>query len=572
MPRKIVIIGAVAVGPKAACRIRRLDPDADIVLVDRDMHISYGGCGIPYYVGGDVADLEGLMSTAYHMKRDAGFFKTVKRVDARPRTEATAIDRKNKCVQVTELDSGREYCLEYDNLVLATGGRAMVPPIPGKDLEGVLPASNLHQAEYIKTQVQKGQVESVVVAGAGAIGLEMAEALADLWGVEVTVVEMAPQILPQAFGPEIAKLVENAFVQGGVDVLTGRMVKSINAGEDGKTVGSVSLDDGRDIDCQMVIMATGARPNADLARNAGLAVGPFGGVLVDASMRTSDFNIYAGGDCVEIPHALSGHTAFMPLGSMANRQGRIIANNICGRHSTFPPAVGSFCMKAFESGCARSGMTELQAAQAGYKPVSAMVAMVDRAHFYPTRKMMFMKMIADSETRQVLGIEAVGDGDAVKARVDAVAGVLRYGVSINDIACLEVAYSPPYSQAMDIVNAAATALENVLEGRHETMSTQEFLDGFERGDFKVLDVRTAPDPNAYLEAYPDRWISIPGEDLEDRLSELDPNEPLVLFCNTGQRAYEAQLLLRSKGFPTPRNVQGGHVALSATKPEFLKKG
>ena len=570
MSRKIVIVGGVALGPKVACRARRLDPDAEIILVDRDEHISYGGCGIPYYVGGDVPDLEGLMSTAYHMKRDVGFFKTVKRVDVRTRTEATSIDRTKKCLEVTELDNGNTYCLNYDYLVLATGSQPFAPPIPGKELDGVMAVANLHHAEWIKGQVQKGQVESAVVVGAGAIGLEMAEALADLWGVEVTVVEFAPHVLPQALGPEMAQLVQDAFGRSDVPILTGRRVTSIN----GKTsVESVTLDDGRELPCQLVVLATGARPNADLAREAGLAIGPLGGILVDSRLRTSDYAIYAGGDCIEMPHAVSGNTTYLPLGSMANRQGRVIGTNIagqsCGCRATFPAAVGSFCMKAFDLGTARAGLTEAQARAAGFTPAAAIVAMTDRAHFYPTRQMTFMKLIADAKNRKVLGVEAVGNGDAVKGRVDAIAVAMGYGALLEDISNLEVAYSPPYAQAMDIVNAAANTLENILEGRNEVLTAQDFLAGFEAGEFKVLDVRDAKEAEPYAKKYPGRWVNIPGEELANRLDQVPAGEPLVLFCNSGQRSYEAQLLLRSKGLPAPRNVQGGHLVLSATDRGFL---
>ena len=284
MPKKIVIIGAVALGPKVACRARRLDPEAEIVVVDRDSHISYGGCGIPYYVGGDVAELEGLLSTAYHMKRDAPFFKNVKGVDVRPRTEAFDIDRKTRCVQLKNLDSGEEYCLDYDALVLATGGKPFVPPIPGHDLPGVMAVANLHHAEWIKNQVQKGQVNSAVVIGAGAIGLEMAEALTDLWGVETSVVEMQPQLLPQALGPDMARLVQDRFEAHDVNVRLSAGVAEI-LGDPESGVSGVKLTNGEELPCELVVMAAGARPNAELAAKAGLALGRLGGILVDKRLR-----------------------------------------------------------------------------------------------------------------------------------------------------------------------------------------------------------------------------------------------------------------------------------------------
>jgi len=569
MPRKIVIIGAVALGPKVACRARRLDPEAEIVMLDRDSYISYGGCGIPYYVGGDVADIEGLLSTAYHMRRDVRFFEDVKRVEARTETEALEIDRQSRRVRIKDLKSGQESWLDYDTLVLATGSSPLVPPVEGRDLPGVVTAANLHQAERIKMGVQRGQVGSAVIVGGGAIGLEMAEALTDLWGIEATVVELAPQILPQALGPDMARLVENAYAKAGVNVLTGeRMTRIVGDQESG--VQTVETASGKRLDCDMVILAVGAKPNSELARQAGLAVGRTGGVLVDRRMRTSDPHIYAGGDCAEVPHALSGHTVHLPLGSMANRQGRVIGTNVAGGRAEFPPVLGGFCMKAFDLGVARAGLTEAQAREAGFAPASAVLAMHDRAHFYPTAKVLYLKLIADRATRRVLGIEACGEnGDAVKARVDAVAAAMTFGATLEDVSNLEVSYSPPYAQAMDAVNAVANTVENVIDGLNTAMPLDEFLKDFKAGKVKVLDVRGAPNAAPYIARYGERWVNIPGEQLATRLDELDPEEPLVLFCNSGQRSYEAQVLMRSRGLPVPPNVQGGHLLLKAMDQEFL---
>ncbi|MFO7595405.1 MAG: FAD-dependent oxidoreductase [Desulfocurvibacter africanus] len=572
MSRKIVIIGAVALGPKVACRARRLDPEADIVMLDRDKYISYGGCGIPYYVGGDVSDLDSLLSTSYHARRDTTFFEKAKGVRALAETEALEIDRAGRRVRIKDLIGGLESWLDYDTLVLATGSTPFIPPIEGRDLPGVTAMSNLHQAQRIKESVQRGQIESAVIVGGGAIGLETAEALADLWGIQTTVIEMQSHILPQSLGPDMAKLVENSFTAAGVTIMTGeRAARIIGDAESG--VQALETASGKRLDCQLVIMAVGARPNTELARKAGLAVGRFGGLLVDRRMRTSDPNIFAGGDCVELPHALSGNMVHMPLGSMANRQGRVIAANVTGGHAEFPPVLGSFCMKAFEVGVARAGLTEVQALEANLAPVSATVAMHDRAHFYPTAKIMYMKLIADRSTRKVLGVEAVGsNGDAVKARVDAVAAAMRFGATLEDVSNLEVAYAPPYAQAMDILNATANVVQNVVDGRNAAMPIESFLRDFEAGKVKVLDVRGAPNAAPFVEKFGDRWQNIPSEELAARLDEIDSEEPLVLFCNSGQRSYEAQRIMAARGMSVPPNVEGGHLLLSAMDKEFLGQG
>ena len=567
MSKRILIIGAVALGPKVACRIKRLLPDAQVTLIDRDTIISYGGCGIPYYVGGDVAELEGLYSTSAHVLRDSSFFKNAKGVEVLTQKEALEIDRQHRTVTIRDLQDDSRQELPYDELVLATGATAVVPPIPGNDLPGVSVVSNLHQAKAIKEKIAAGKVERAVVIGGGAIGIEMAEALTDLWGVETTLVEMQHQLLPTALGPDMARIVKNEMVAKGVTILLSEKVNAITREEpDGPL--NIQLGD-RGLSCDLVVLSSGVRPNTVLARQAGLRIGPTGGIEVDRNMRTSDPAIYAGGDCVEIQDLVSGLPTHMPLGSLANRQGRVIANTIAQISSEFKGSVGTFCLKVFEIGVARAGLTEKWAEYIGYKPVSTIVAQADRAHFFPTQSMMLMKLIADSYSRQVLGVEAIGPNlDAVKARVDAVAVKLADKPDIEEISNLEVAYSPPFASAMDIVNSAANALDNTIAGRHQPIDVLAFLEAFKQGKAKVLDVRSAVQAEPYLAKYGPQWQNIPQEDLACRLTEVDQDGPIYLLCGAGTRAYEAQVLLRKHGIKDTHNIQGGVKMLSSTDPEF----
>lgn len=568
MGKKVVILGAVALGPKVACRLRRLDPDVEILMIDRDSSISYGGCGIPYYVGGDVTELKELQSTVFHVQRDASFFEIYKHLDVRTRCEATSIDRKAKTVSVTNLDNGDNETVSYDDLVIALGSTPFVPPLPGADLPGVHVVANLHHAQAIKEKIQKGQVSSAVVVGGGAIGLEMAESFTDLWGIETTVVEMFDSVLPQALSPDMAKVVHKEMEDNDIRLLTSERVEEI-LGDAENGVRAVRTAGAGEIPCELVIFCAGARPNSQIAREAGLAVGRFGGILVDERMRTSDPNIYAGGDCVEIKHLISGENYVLALGSMANRQGRVIGTNIAGGHAEFHGAVGSFCLKMFEQGVAKAGLTVRQAETAGFDPVYALIAGSDRAHFYPTQKPMYMKLIADRKTRRVLGVEAVGaNGDAVKARVDAVAALMVRGCTVDEIGNLEVAYAPPYASAMDIVNAVGNTLENVLDGYNHPMGVEEFITDFQDGKFRVLDVRSEDNAAPYKAKYGDRWINIPQDQLDTRLDEIPRDEPLVCFCNTGLRSFECQRYLHTKGFDTMTNVQGGHGFLRLLAPDF----
>ena len=568
MSKKIVIVGAVALGPKVACRIKRLLPGAQVTLIDRDNFISYGGCGIPYYVSGDVAELEGLYSTSAHIVRDSNFFKNAKGVEVLTQTEALNINIQERTLEIRDLRDGSRRKLPYDDLVLATGATPVIPPIPGKDLPGVSVVSNLHQAKAIKEMIATGQVGQAVVIGGGAIGIEMAEALTDLWGVETTLVEMQDQLLPTALGPDMARIVKNEMTEKGVTVLLSQRVSAIARDEqDGKL--ALQIDDG-ELKCDLVVLSVGVRPAVDLARKAGLRIGPTGGIEVDLNMRTSEAHIYAGGDCAEILDLVSGLPAHMPLGSLANRQGRVIANSIAGISSEFRGAVGSFCVKVFDIGVARAGLTEKWARHIGFKPVSTIVAQGDRAHFYPTQSMMLMKLIADAYSRQVLGVEAIGPNlDAVKSRVDAVAVKLADKPDIEEISNLEVAYSPPFASAMDIVNSVANALDNTISGRHEPVDVLAFLEDFKKGKAKVLDVRSTTQAEPFLAKYGPQWQNIPQEDLACRLTEVNQDGPLYLLCGAGTRAYEAQVLLREHGIKDTHNIQGGVKMLSSTEPDFV---
>ncbi len=569
MPKRICIVGAVALGPKAACRIRRLDPEAEIILIDREAVISYGGCGIPYFLSGEIADAKALRETIYHALRDEQFFDQTKRVTVRTQTDCLSIDRAARTIRVRDLVTGVEEDLAYDVLVLGCGSRSFVPPVPGADLPGVTTIGDLPHAEAVKERIAKGQVESAVIVGAGAIGLEAAEAMTALWGVQTAVVEMCDQVLPGALSPDMAGMVASHMREQGVDVHTGCALKSLEAGDNGIVAAAVTSA-GR-IPCQLVIFAAGVRPNGELARDAGLDMGPHGGVLVDETMRTSDPAIFAGGDCVEVKNLVTGEWMFLPLGSMANRQGRVIGTNAAGGQARFPGAVGSFILKAFEISAGKAGLTPEQARQAGFDSADALVSGTDWAHFYPGKQPLYLRLTADRVTRKVLGIEAVGaNGDAVKARVDAVAAAMCHGATVEDISNLEVAYAPPFGSAMDVVNTVANVCENIIEGRAECMTPAEFIQAMD-GDMRVLDVRSMDFAEPYIARYGERWQCIPQDELPARLSEVPTGEPLIVFCNTGTRSFECQVLLRQKGFDGTRNVQGGAAAAMAMNPEFFEE-
>lgn len=566
MPKKVLIIGAVALGPKVACRLRRLDPEAEITLIDRDNLISYGGCGIPYFVGGDINDVEELYSTTSHAIRDRAFFENCKGVRVLTRVEAREIRRREKQVLICHLDGGREEILCYDKLVLATGAQAMRPPFPGSDLPRVFTVSNLHDAEAIKDLMAQGKVGRAAIVGAGAIGLELAEAMTDLWGIQTTLIEMEDQVLPSLLGRCIARVVEKELAGRGVEMLLATRVHEIREGEGGLQV----ITSQKTLAVDIVILAAGVRPNTALASAAGISVGRSGGIIVDRRLRTSDPDIYAGGDCIEVRNLVSGENTLMALGSLANREGRIIATNIHGGQSHFKGTVGTFCIKVFELGVGKAGLTIRQAKETGYDPVYAVVSQADHAHFYPNAETVFIQLIADRRSRKILGIEAAGrNGEAVKARVDTIAVLLQHGVDVDEVCCLETSYAPPFASAMDVINNAGNALDNILAGANLPVDAGDFLNLFASSAVRVIDIRGEREAEPFIAKYGERWLNLPQDQLRRRWEEIPKEETFFLLCDTGPRSYEAQVFLRSRGLSNTRNIQGGFAMIRAIDPGFI---
>ena len=566
MPRNVVVIGAVALGPKAACRFKRLEPDSRVVMVDKDHLISYGGCGIPYFISGDVSDPGQLQETSFHMLRDKEFFQGAKDIEVLTNTEALSIDRQEKKVHIQKLTTGEDSTLPYDELVLATGSRPRRLDIPGIDLEGVFAVSNMNAAIAIKERIASGQVENALIIGGGFIGLEMAEALTDMWGIETTVVEITDQLLPGLVSKNMAKIVQHHMEEQGVAFQLEDRVERL---EGNKKV-ERAITTGGIIAADMVIVAVGAEPNSDLARAAGLEVSPRGGIVVNSRMQTSDPDIYAGGDCVEVTNLITGKPGYYPLGSMANRQGRIIGDNLAGGNSEFPGAVGSFVVKVFELSVAAAGLSSDVARSEGFDAISALVIQFDRAHFYPDSKFMFIQLIADRSTRKILGVEAIGgQADAVKARVDAIAPLLHTGIDVDDVCVLETGYAPPFASAMDIINNAGNVLDNILEGRNSPLDMLDFIDLFHDQEIKVVDLRELSEAEPFIEQYGDRWINIPQAELRTRFEELPRSEDLYLLCGTGSRSYECQVFLNQQGYDRIKNIQGGYAVLAMTDPGFI---
>jgi NADPH-dependent 2,4-dienoyl-CoA reductase/sulfur reductase-like enzyme/rhodanese-related sulfurtransferase len=567
MSRKIVIIGGVALGPKAACRAKRLDPEAEVYLIDKDEYISYGGCGIPFYISGDVSDESELRSTSFHMVRDERFFLQDKGVIAMTGTEVTRIDRDNKTVHIRKKDNSTD-TLPYDKLVIATGTRPRHLNIPGENLANVFTVSNLRDAMGIKNTVTNEGPEKAVIIGAGFIGLEMAEALADMWEIETTIVEVCDQVMPGFVGSQLATMVEKRLNKHGVTVHTKEKVVEI-LGE-GKVTGVRT--DKRELAADLVILSAGVIPNTDLAKAAGLEVTPQGLIVVNEKMQTSDPDIYSGGDCVTVPNLVTGQPGYFPLGSMANRQGRVVGTNIVGGNAVFDGAVGSFVVKIFDSSLAGAGLTVDKARAAGFDAAGVMVAQFDRAHFYIEKEIIYLELVVDRRTRRVLGIQGFGgSGCEMVGRINAVATILKYKPPVEEISNLEIAYSPPFAAAMDIVNALGNATANFLDGRYRPMELDAFRKVWENKDSQdvfFVDCRALADAQPFADKFAGIWKSIPHDQLRDRLDEVPKDKKIVLVCNTGVRSYEAQLNLDAAGIKDTLSIGAGIAGLKEGGVDF----
>ncbi len=561
MPQHIVIIGAVALGPKAACRFKRLEPESKVTMIDQVKMISYGGCGIPYFLSGDVSDPAQLQATSFNMLRDEKFFEKAKYVRVLTGTSALAIDREKQNVLIRHLESHEEETIPYDKLVIATGSLPNRLSVPGADLNGVFTVSNMKDAIDIREQIAGGKVGKAVVIGAGAIGLEVAEALADLWGIETSLVEIRDQILPGVVSPVMAGMAQNHMEENGISFHLSERVHKMKG--EGWVSGVVT--DRRTHEADLVIMAAGVRPNAALAAEAGLEISPKGGIVVNEHMQTSDPLVYAGGDCVEIPNLVTGRPAYYPLGSMANRQGRVIGTNLAGGDARFEGAVGSFIIKLFDISVASAGLNYEGALEQGFDAASGFIAQLDRAHFYPEKDLLYLEMVAEKDTGRVLGIQGLGNsGEGLMARISAVATTLRYQPSLSDISNLEIPYSPPFSTAMDIVNALGNTMENILAGKDRVIDADRFAEWWENrdnGETFFLDCPGWGNAEPYVRKYPEHWKSIPQDELRDRINEVPGDKRLVLICNTGVRSYEAQVFLDQVGLRDSHNLQGGVAAL-----------
>ena len=543
MKKRLVVIGGVAAGPKAAAKAKRCDPNLEAVVYQEEGEISYSGCGLPYYVGGIIPERKKLLiKTAEQFSQDGIQILKRHRVDD--------IDLEKRHVSGLNLDTGKPFADTYDRLVIATGSEVIRPKVPGLDLENVFQLHSIYDADAILMKVQSPEVKNVVVVGGGYIGLEMAEALTAL-GKKVTVVEMASQIAT-LFDEDMAGILKQYLEKKGVSVFTSEGLKALK-GKNGKVF--LAQTPKRDIPAEAVLLSLGIRPRVDLARKAGLKLGETGAIWVNEYLETSAEGVYAAGDCAETTHLITGKRTWIPLGSTANKQGRMAGINVCGGRSTFPGVLGTAIFKVFDFNMAKTGLNMKEAVKEGFEPVQAIVRGYGRAHILPGGRESVLKIIADKKTGRILGAQASGEGPSDKF-MDIVAMALHGKMTCSQLATVDLSYSPPFSPALSPVIVAANVLLNKLEGNLEWLSAAEVREKMETGrdTFAILDVR---DSKEVQEKRIPGSIWIPAEELERRLGELDRDKQLAVHCHSGARSYKACLKLKHRGFEKVKNVDGG---------------
>ncbi len=539
--RKVLIVGGVAGGASTAARLRRMDEEAEIILFERGKYISFANCGLPYYIGDVITEREKLLVVTSEMMR------TRFNIDVRTENEVTAIDRSKKAVTVRNLATGEEYTEGYDKLVLSPGAAPIRPPLPGMELPHVFTLRSIPDTDTIKAFVDEDHPKRAVVVGGGFIGVEMAENLHER-GLQITMIEMLPQVLtPIDF--EMAALVHQHLRMKHVRLAVGDGLKAIEPAADGGL--RVLLQSGASAETDLVILCIGVRPENALAKEAGLELGLKGAISVNEAMQTTDPDIYAIGDAVQVTDWVSGKPAVIPLAGPANRQGRLVADHIVGRDVRYKGTQGTAIVKVFDLTVASTGLNarQLDAAEIAY--TSTVTHSPSHSGYYPGSVPMTVKLLWTPEQGKVLGAQIVGVS-GVDKRIDVLATALRAGMTVYDLEELELAYAPPYGSAKDPVNMAGFVAANVLRGDMKIAQWSDVEDAKQRGDV-ILDVRT---PEEFELGCTEGAINIHIDELRDRLGELPKDKRILVYCAVGLRAYIACRILTQKGYDA-YNITGG---------------
>ena len=549
MSRRILIVGGVAAGASAATRARRADESAEIVVFERGGYVSFANCGLPYYVSREIEKRDALLVVTPEL------FRARHRIDIRLRHEVTAINREAKTITVKDIEKGTSAEEAYDALVLAPGAQKLVPPIPGIDAPNVFSMHTIPDVDAVQSFIDKASPKTAAVIGAGYIGVEMAEAFLRR-GVKVTVVEKLHQVLP-TMDPDMASLVSSQMQAAGVRIVLGDGVAEFVRGEDGN-VRSVRTESGRALPADIVVVSIGVRPNVALAKEAGLELGTTGAIKVDERMQTSDPDIYAAGDAVESNHRVTGKPAWIALAGPANKQGRAAGCNAAGCNApggaiTFKGVLGTSIVRFENVTAGSTGLNTKQAKDNGYDYGMALIHAMNHAGYYPGADLMAVKILYQKDSGKLIGAQVVGH-EGVDKRIDVFATAIAGGMTVNDVAELDLAYAPPFGAARDPAIVAGFVAQNQMGGIVDPMCSDELNEMLQSGqEVQLLDVRTR-DEHAEMHIPGSRLI--PVDELRERLAEVDKDKPTVVYCRVGLRGYLAARILSQNGVPV-KNLCGG---------------
>lgn len=531
---KVLVIGGVAAGTKTAAKLKRENRDLDVTLITKGENISYAGCGLPYYVGGVIENKSDLIVNTPKS------FSDLTQVEVKTGIEALSIDRNEKIVNAINLNNNEEVKFNYDKLVIATGADPVKPPIEGIDLEGVYYMRTPNDAIAVREVVENDNVKRAVVVGGGFIGLEVAENLHEM-GVKTTLVEAMDHIMP-GFDDEVCSYVEDELMENGIMVLTGERLISIEGDNKVKKVRT----DKRAMKADIIVMAVGIRANTKIASDCGLELEVNKTIKVNEYMQTNDEDIYAVGDCVTVKNILSGKPVWSPMGSSANKEGRCVAKTISGEKTPFNGVLGTGIVKLLNLNAARTGLTEKDAKNLGYEVESVIVPIDDKAHYYPDSKMIIIKLIADKNSKRVLGAQIFGEGNVDK-QIDIVATAITFNATIGDLQNIDLAYAPPFSTAIHPLGHVANVLLNKIDGAVKIVRYNDFVENQE--DYKLADVNKKPQ----LEGIP--FIDLAT--LNGKLDEFEYDDKILLVCARGKRAYLAYNRMKHFGYKDLQILEGG---------------
>ncbi len=551
--QRIIIIGGVAAGTKTASKARREDPHAEIIVFTDEEFISYAGCGEPYYISGHIKEQDKLLA------RTPDQFKTVFNIDIQTKHRVTKIKPEEKTVEVKDLKDDTTRTESFDRLVIATGARTIIPPIPGIDLKGVHTLRTIPDTANIREHVDAGSAKEAVVVGGGFIGLEMVETLTER-GIHVTLVEMLPQVAPP-YDEDLAAHIKSTLEKHDVTVLLESRLEEIHGDQEGK-VRSIKVN-GRELPADLVLISCGVRPNVELAKEAGITVGPTGAIQVNDRLQTNYPYIYSAGDCAETTQMVTGKPVWIPLGSTANRQGRVLGSNITGGDVKFPGVLGTSIFRIFELNVSRTGLIEKEAKEEGINYESVVVSVDDHPHYMPEGKKVIVKLLAERSTKRIIGAQVWGPGNVDKV-IDTIATAITFKSTVDDMTQLDLAYAPPYAPPLGNAVTAANVLQNKLDGKTKSVSPSEIQEKEKSGDeFVFLDVRG---PNELDSLCVKKTTNIPLPLLNQRVSELPKDREIVTSCGIGLRASIAYRILTQQGFENVQFMEGGVIAWPDPKP------